>query len=258
MRRTSAELKRLSREHLNGHWGFAIGANLLVGLLTSAILTPFYFLLVLSGMGMVQMVTYAIATVIVTAVSMILQCGIIRMYFGFARNQESAIGMMFSEFTRRPERYILGFLFLVCVEVICMLPGAICLSVGITTGIVLAAIIGVILYLAGMVALVLIALRMSQMFMLMVDHSDMGVMEAYHRSVEMMEGNKGRYFYINLSFIGLSLLGMLSCGIGMLWVTPYMMQTSVNFYRELNGELDQEQGSGVFWNGQEYMPNKEQ
>ena len=131
------------------------------------------------------------------------------------------------------------------------------MSVGITTGIVLAAIIGVILYLTGMAALVLIALRMSQMFMLMVDHSDMGVMEAYHRSVEMMEGNKGRYFYINLSFIGLSLLGMLSCGIGMLWVTPYMMQTSVNFYRELNGELDQEQGSGVFWNGQEYVPKKE-
>lgn len=257
MRHTSAELKRLSREHLNGHWGLAIGANLLVGLLTSAVLMPFYFLLVLSGMGMVQIITYSIAVIIVAAVSMILQCGMIRMYFGFARKQESAIGMMFSEFTRRPERYILGFLFLVCVEVVCMLPGAICLSVGITTGIVLAAIIGMILYAAGMVALVLIALRMSQMFMLMIDHSTMGVMEAYHKSVEMMEGNKGRYFYINLSFIGLSLLGMLSCGIGMLWITPYMMQTSVNFYRELNGELDQDQGSGVYWNGQEYMPNKE-
>lgn len=256
MRRTSAELKRLSREHLNGHWGLAIGANLLVGLLTSAVLMPFYFLLVLSGLGMVQMVTYSIAAVIIAAVSMIMQCGIIRMYFGFARKQEPAIGMIFSEFTRRPERYILGFLFLVCIEVVCVLPGAICLSVGIATGIVLATIIGVILYFAGMVALIFVALRLSQMFMLMVDNGDMGVMEAFHKSVEMMEGNKGRYFYINLSFIGLSLLGMLSCGIGMLWITPYMMQTSVNFYRELNGELDQEQGSGVFWNGQEYAPNK--
>jgi len=25
----------------------------------------------------------------------------------------------------------------------------------------------------------------------------------------------------------------------MLWVTPYMMQTTVNFYREVIGELDQ-------------------
>lgn len=53
-----------------------------------------------------------------------------------------------------------------------------------------------------------------------------------------MEGNLGRLFYIELSFIGLALLGLLSCGIGMLWVTPYMMQVSVNFYRSLTGELD--------------------
>lgn len=54
-----------------------------------------------------------------------------------------------------------------------------------------------------------------------------------------MEGNMGRFFYIELSFIGWALLGLLSCGIGMLWVTPYMMQVSVNFYRSLTGELDE-------------------
>lgn len=58
-------------------------------------------------------------------------------------------------------------------------------------------------------------------------------------SAELMEGNMGRLFYIDLSFVGWTLLGLLSCGIGMLWVTPYMMQVTVNFYRELTGELDE-------------------
>lgn len=241
MRVTSAELKRLSREHLTGHWGLAIGANLLVQMIVSGLLMPFYFLLIITGSGTVQYITYMVAAIIISAVSMVLQCGILRMYFGFARKQEVSIGMMFSEFTRRPDRYILSYVLVFVIEMLCILPGTICLVVGLVAETLLAIAIGVTLYIAGIIVVMIVSLRLSQTYMLLVEHGDMGIIEALRTSSQMMAGNMGRLFYIYLSFIGWSLLGLLSCGIGMLWITPYMMQVGVNFYRDLTGEISQGQ-----------------
>ncbi|MEY8392225.1 DUF975 family protein [Lachnospiraceae bacterium 45-W7] len=240
MKRTSAELKRISREQLNGHWGFAIGVNLLMQLIVSAVLMPFYFLFVFSRWGIVQFNIYMLAVVIIAAVSIVMQCGVSRIYLCFARKQEASLGMMFGEFGRRPDRYILGYLMVFGLGVLCMLPGAICLVIGIVSGLVLASGIGVFLYLGGMVPAFMIVFRLSLAFYLLVDHADLGVMEAFRQSSELMQGNKGRLFYMYLSFIGWFLLGILSCGLGMLWVMPYMMQTFVNFYREAIGEMDEE------------------
>ena len=238
MKHTSAELKRLSREQLSGHWGIAIGANLLMQMITSALLMPFYFLLILTGGRTVQYITYMIAVFIIAAVSIVIQCGILRMYFGFARGREISIGMMFSEFSRRPFRYMLGYLLLILIDTVCVIPGTICFSVGLVAETILAVVIGVALYLVGTAIMLVLALRFSQVFIIMLEHSEVNVIEAFRMSAELMEGNMGRLFYIELSFIGWTLLGLLSCGIGMLWVTPYMMQVTVNFYRELTGELD--------------------
>lgn len=238
MRRTSAELKRLSREQLNGHWGLAIGVNLLMQLITTGLLTPFYFLFILSGGRTVQYITYMIAVIIIAALSVVIQCGIMRIYLRFARGQEVSLGMMFSEFSRRPDRYIIGYLLLFVIEFACVLPGSICMAVGMVEETVLAGAIGAALYIAGIAALVAVSLRLSQVFLLLAEHGEMKAAEAFRKSSEMMEGNKGRLFYIYLSYIGWMVLGVLSCGIGMLWITPYMMQTTINFYRELTGELD--------------------
>ncbi len=242
MKRTSAELKRLSREQLNGHWGFAIGVNLLMQMIMSAAMTPFYFLFLISRKGFLQLNIYMLAVMIIAAVSMVMQCGISRIYLSFARKEEASVGMMFGEFTRRPDRYILGYLLLFAIELLCILPGMICLIIGIVSGLVLAEVIGIVLYFVGMAPMMILLFRFAMSFYLMVDHGEMGVLEAFRRSSELMQGNKGRLFYIVLSYIGWGLLGMLSCGLGMLWVMPYMMQTFVNFYREVSGEMDQKPG----------------
>ena len=49
----------------------------------------------------------------------------------------------------------------------------------------------------------------------------------------MMRGNKFRYFYMLLSFLGYWLLILLSFGIAMLWVVPYQTMTTVDFYYDL-------------------------
>ncbi|MEH2945061.1 DUF975 family protein [Lachnospiraceae bacterium KK002] len=238
MERTSAELKRLAREKLTGHWGLAIGATLLMSLIATAVLIPFYVLFLFSGGGTVQFIAYMLAVLFVHVIVMIMQCGITRMLLGFARNQDSELGMLFGEFTRRPDRYILATLMIFGIDLLCVLPGSICWSVGILQGSVLANIIGFVLYLAGTVILIPIVLRFNLTFFLLVDNTRMGALEALRESSRLMDGNKGRMFYLYLTFIGWSLLGMCSCGLGMLWITPYMNQTMINFYLDVTGELD--------------------
>ena len=84
----------------------------------------------------------------------------------------------------------------------------------------------------------IITLRFSLANILLIDNPQMGAIESMKTSSDLMRGNKGRYFYLSLSFIGMMLLMFLSCGIGAIWVTPYMNMTYIQFYREVIGELD--------------------
>ncbi len=241
MERTSAELKRLAREKLTGHWGLVIGATLLQYLIVFAALLPFEFLFVLSGGGTVQFVAYLVAAMILGIISTIMQCGITRMMLCFARGQQTGIGMMFGEFTKRPDRYIVGTLMMFGIELACLLPGSLCWLVGVLQGLMLANVIGAALYLAGAVIMVVILLRYGLVFFLLVDHPQMGALEAFKESARLMDGRKGRMFYVGLSFLGMCLLGLCSCGLGMLWVMPYIEQTMVSFYLDAAGELDRVQ-----------------
>jgi len=58
--------------------------------------------------------------------------------------------------------------------------------------------------------------------------------EALAKSKEMMYGHRLEYFLLNLSFIGWSLLAVLSCGIGFIWLVPYMNAANAEFYREIS------------------------
>lgn len=60
--------------------------------------------------------------------------------------------------------------------------------------------------------------------------------EIFDLSKRMMDGNKMNAFILELSFIGWTLLGMITCGIGMLFVTPYINATAAELYLWLKEE----------------------
>ena len=68
--------------------------------------------------------------------------------------------------------------------------------------------------------------------------------EAIHRSRMMMRGHKFDLFWLWLSFIGWGILSILTAGIGLIWLAPYMETAQAAFYEEvkadyeLNGGLD--------------------
>jgi uncharacterized membrane protein len=57
--------------------------------------------------------------------------------------------------------------------------------------------------------------------------------EAIRRSKEMMKGHKWNLFVLDLSFIGWYLLVLLTGGIGMIFLAPYVAAAKTEFYLEL-------------------------
>jgi len=144
---------------------------------------------------------------------------------------------MFYGFRNHPDKYILAALLLIAICLIPAIPFILAMIVqhfvGMNIGTVLLAIAASLLMLAGEFV---IAMQYALVFYLLIDFPQMRVLEAFRMSKGKMNGNKGRLFYIGLSFIGCSILGLLSFGIGMLWIGPYMMQTQICFYLDVMGE----------------------
>ena len=92
---------------------------------------------------------------------------------------------------------------------------------------------GLILLAIGFVVQLILGLAFSQATYLLLDHPDYRVLEALRESFRLMKGRKLRYFLLQLSFIGWWLLGILTLGLGFLWIIPYMLQTNTQFYLNL-------------------------
>ncbi len=70
------------------------------------------------------------------------------------------------------------------------------------------------------------------------DNPELSPNEAINLSVKMMKGHKFDLFYMYLSFIGWILLAMLTLGVGLLWVIPYLQTTMAAFYQDVRNDYN--------------------
>ncbi|WP_237179194.1 DUF975 family protein [Paenibacillus sp. MMS18-CY102] len=75
--------------------------------------------------------------------------------------------------------------------------------------------------------------RYSQAYYILLDNPEIGALEAIRRSKEIMAGNKGRLFVLQLTFIGWHILSLITFYIGYLWLVPYMSTAYAHFYEDL-------------------------
>lgn len=118
----------------------------------------------------------------------------------------SAIFEGFSDFARALAAYLLQAIFILLWMLLLIIPG------------------------------IIAALSYSQVYFILKEDPQISAMDALRKSKEMMNGYKAEYFVLGLSFIGWILLGMLSFGIGLIWLYPYMVITYANFYKKIKGE----------------------
>jgi len=70
---------------------------------------------------------------------------------------------------------------------------------------------------------------------LLAEHPELSATEAIEQSKQLMAGNKGRLFCLNLSFIGWFLLACLTWGVGFFFLSPYTKAAETGFYLDLTG-----------------------
>lgn len=85
----------------------------------------------------------------------------------------------------------------------------------------------------SVVLYLLTAVLYSQIYFITLDFPEMSPLECLRYSRHLLKGHRLEFIYLNLSFIPLILLGVLSCGIGLLYVNPYINQTYAFYYLDL-------------------------
>lgn len=80
----------------------------------------------------------------------------------------------------------------------------------------------------------------SQSIYILRDNPGIVINDAITQSRKLMDGYKGKYFLLNLSFIGWGALCILTLGIGFIWLAPYISSSLASFYQTLIEKRDAE------------------
>ncbi|MBU3159991.1 DUF975 family protein [Clostridium frigoris] len=80
---------------------------------------------------------------------------------------------------------------------------------------------------------IIASLGYSMSYYIMVDNPELSASDALDRSKRMMNGFKFELFGLWCSYIGWFILGIITFGIGFLWITPYYETAKANFYQDL-------------------------
>lgn len=232
----SKELKRLARENLAGNYRIAMGAQLITLLLPMIVEFPFSSLYTVNSTP-TQITIYYIAEILISILTGVLTIGISQLHLNISRKKECSISQIFSCYRTQTDRYIIAYAIFFAINLFSSIPVAVASYLARkstdTTTILVCIGLGVF----AILAMLIISVVYSMLFYVLLDHPELTVLQCYKLARQLIRGKKGKFLYLILSFIGMEFLGLLSLGIGLLWVEPYREQTFVCFYRNASGEL---------------------
>ena len=242
MKRSSAQLKQLAREALNGKYGTFIGALVIYNILTFSI--SIIITLLLPGYPITMFLVKYLVIFVFALFYAILRAGMSYQALNTARKKDIAVGNLFYALSLHPDRFIIASLLISLIG----FPLGFILGIGhfflsYMRYSMLSIPVFSLLFIVMLIIVISILLRFALCGFLLLDYPDMRATKALETSSKLMKGNKGRYFYLSLSFLGLFLLGILSVGVAFLWIIPYINATTAYFYLDVIGELDSKENT---------------
>ncbi len=154
-------------------------------------------------------------------------------YLNIACGRRGTLADLFTGFRKDIKRVLSISLLLALVSWICQIPYDITNWIASARGDIRLLILSYGLLLIGQLAAMVILLYFSQCWYLMLDFPQYNAVEIIKLSIRIMRGHKMRLFLLELSFLPLEFAGILSFGIGLLWVMPYVHMTSALFFLDL-------------------------
>lgn len=228
---SSASLKSLAKGQLLGKYGTVIGAYAIH--LACVYLATFSISLLVETASILGYIIYFAVSYIVSLLAGLFVCGEAFIYLKLACNQPVSIKDLFWGFSNSTDKILKIQAVLAGISLICNLPTLLSIPVQQNPGNPYFVLLYAAAILTGSIINIILSLMLSQSYFLMLDFPQYSAKEALSKSCKVMKGNKGRLFYIDLSFIPLFLLGFLGCCIPFLWLFPYIQAVKANFYLDL-------------------------
>lgn len=196
------DLMKMARENLEGRWGICVGGTLLYLIVSWFLSLGVGFLL---GHIVHPRAEYAASLL----TSGPLTVGPYLFFLTVARRSDPSLGQLFAGFSSwrllfiSTAAYVLVLVFICLWMLLLIVPGLIASYAYLMT------------------------------FFIIADDPEIGPLVAIGRSKEMMKGNKWKLFCLFWRFFGWALLCILTCGIGFLWLGPYLTTTMALFYEDV-------------------------
>lgn len=250
-RKSSAELKSLAKEQLLGNYGTFVGSFAVMFAILYAVFLVVYGILCVGIFGtfiispedklttslIISMIIFFLIIVIVTAIFFVLEVSLFYMALNLSRNEPIAMKDMFYCFKHHPDKVIVIYFLQFLLGLVVSLPTVVFQFVYMFSDTIISEaeylLIYCVLYVITMVFSVVIGLVYGLAYFFYIDNPEMSAIECMRQSRIAMRGNKGRLFYIYISFIGWWLLSILTCGLIFLWLVPYMLTVMANFYQDV-------------------------
>lgn len=234
--KSSAELKASARERLLGHYGTVIGAFLLNGAISGTATIAVSLVVDLSTIS--GTVLYYAIMFLVSVLTGLFTSGNAYLYLKLICGHPVSVADLFYGFRLCPDKAVAMQAWIALITYIGSLPQIILNYLMMTNlnhpdrAIKLMLPYALSLILSGVVT-VMLTLFYAQAFFLLHDFPQYTAKELLRKSRRLMVHHKGRLFYLYVSFLPLMLLGLLSWGLALLWVIPYIAATEAAFFLDL-------------------------
>ena len=224
MKLTSSEYKEIARQSLGGNWGRAIGAMLLAACL-GVFCTSLYFI---SHFMFVMSIAIRIFESLPHYFLVLVGIGILLAVFFFFAGGAARFGYidfnlaLLDRRDARPSMVLSRFALMW--KGVYMKIAVFFYELGCTLLLVVPGIVA--MYSLAMVPYIL------------EEKKDYTVGKAMRMSRRIMKGNKWRLFCLRFSFLGWYILSLLTFGLALFYVLPYMNAAEAVFYNEISGRAD--------------------
>ncbi len=229
--KTSCELKMIAREQLLGNYGKMICALFVAELIPSFIM--FLAEDFISDGTFMNLILYYAINFIVTLLIGIFTLGTTKFYMNFSTGRPFQTSDIFYGFHGHQNIGILIALVQVGIAFVSLIPFLISMVLWFVTESAFMYPLIAVTIIFGVVFAYIQLLSISQSYYIAVDFPDYTLKQVLQMSRRIMNGHRARLFYIHMSFIPLGLLTILTFGIGVLWLQPYMNSTLTHFYLDL-------------------------
>ena len=213
-----SEYRAQARETLSGRWNEMALLMLIISFIAVIFATPNY-VGVLAELPWLAMSGSGCSLLAAFLITVPLSYSFANLCLAYARREEiegSYLSALFRDFADRWSTYVLSGLLVDLLVALIALPTL-------------------------MIGAIILGLAYGMVPYVIRDNKEMGVREVLRTSRLMMRGHKWQLFVLEMTFIGWVLLCIITLGIGLLWLQPYMATSFAHFYEDVKAEYESKQ-----------------